>query len=165
MQFNYGYGKVSKQFEIDDKNILMELHQNKVNMELTGAEEVQRALKNPIASKKLSEIVNIGEKIVIITSDITRPMPSKTVLPYILKELYTAGLKDEDITIVFALGSHRKQKEEEKKYLVGEDIYSRINCIDSDVNDCVRMGVTQMGTPVDIFKTVAEADRRICLGI
>jgi nickel-dependent lactate racemase len=164
MHFKYGFGKGYKEFDIDDKNILMELKQNEVCIELTGADEVKRALNNPIGSKKISEIVKPGESIVIITSDITRPMPSKIVLPHLLEELISAGVKYEDITIVFALGSHRKHREEEKEYLVGEEIYNKVKCIDSDPDDCMCMGVTSRGTPVDIFGAVAKADRRICLG-
>lgn len=163
MHFKFGYGKGCNEFDIDDKNILMELRQNEVEIGLTGAEEVRNALNNPIGSERLSDIVKPGEKIVIITSDITRPLPSKTVVPEVIDEILKAGVNAEDITVVFALGSHRKHKEEEKKYLVGEDIYNRFKCIDSDVNDCVRLGVTSRGTPVDIFSAVANADRRICL--
>lgn len=164
MKFKYGFGKQYKEFEIDEKNILMEVRQNTVEVGLTGADEVKRALQNPIGTPKLSQIVKPGERTVIITSDITRPMPSKVVLPPLIEELLEAGLKYEDITIVFALGSHRKHSEDEKKYLVGEEIYQKIRCVDSDVEDCVHMGVTSSGTPVDIFSEVAKADRRICLG-
>ncbi|MCX8130688.1 MAG: nickel-dependent lactate racemase [Clostridia bacterium] len=164
MQFKYGFGKTYKEFSIEDKNVLMELRQNEVKIELSGSEEVARAIKNPIDTKRLSEIVKRGERIVIITSDITRPMPSKIVLPPLIEELASGGIKDEDIKIVFALGSHRKHTEEEMKYLVGEDIYSRIKCVDSDPEDCMRLGSTSSGTPVDIYSEVAKADRRICLG-
>jgi len=164
MQFKYGYGKGYKTFNIDDKNVLMELKQNKLDIGMVGEKEVRRALANPIGSIKLSEIVKPGEKVVIVTSDITRPMPSRVVIPPVLEELELAGVKLEDITVVFALGSHRKHTEDEKKYLVGEDVYNKVRCIDSDPNDCKHMGMTKRGTPVDIFRTVAEADRRICLG-
>jgi len=66
--------------------------------------------------------------------------------------------------VVFALVSHRKHTEEEKKYLVGEEVYNKVQCVDSDPSDFVHMGVTSRGTPVDIFSAVAKADRRICLG-
>lgn len=164
MDFKYGFGKGYKEFNIDDKNILMELRQNELSVELTGAEEVRRAIENPICSKRLFEIVKKGEKIVIITSDITRPMPSKIVVPEIVNELLKAGVEYSDITVVFALGSHRNHTEDEMKYLVGEDIYSKVNCIDSNAKNCVHLGTTSMGTPVDIFDVVAKADRRICLG-
>lgn len=65
---------------------------------------------------------------------------------------------------MFALGSHRHHTPEEMKKLAGERAYAEIKCVDSDLTDCVHMGVTSHGTPVDVFRTVAEADRRICLG-
>lgn len=164
MDFKYGFGKTYREFSIEDKNVLMELRQNNIKTELTGAEEVRRAIEAPIGSPRLCEIVKRGEKIVIITSDITRPMPSKTVLPEVIRELLKAGVDYDSITVVFALGSHRKHSEEEKKYLVGEEVYSKIKCVDSNPDDVVHLGVTSRGTPVDIFRTVAEADRRICLG-
>ena len=125
---------------------------------------VREALKYPIASPLLRETVKPGEKIAVITSDITRPMPTWEVMPAVLDELYAAGVPADDITLVFALGSHRAHTEEEKKHLAGERAYSEIKCIDSDPNDCIRLGTTKAGTPVDITRVVAEADRRICLG-
>jgi nickel-dependent lactate racemase len=122
------------------------------------------ALKNPINSETLENIVKTGERIVIITSDITRPMKSRVVLPYILQELQNANVGQDDITIVLALGSHRKHTDEEKIHLVGEEVYNTIKIIDSDMNDCKNFGTCKNGTPVDIFTPVAEADRIICLG-
>ena len=164
MKMELGFGKGKVDFEINKGNVIDILEPNNVNFDRTGKEEVVRALQNPIGSKRLREIVKPGEKIAIITSDITRPMPSKLVIPEILTELVGAGVAEKDITIVFALGCHRKHTEEEMKYLVGENIYSSIKCVDSDMNDCIHMGTTSYGTPVDIFRVVAEADRRICLG-
>ena len=125
---------------------------------------MEHALQNPINSKRLSEIVKPGKKIAIITSDITRPMPSKIVLPPVIKEIEKAGCSLEDVTIVFGLGSHRKHTEEEKKNLVSEEIYNKIKCVDSDPSECRHLGETSRGTPVDIFSVVADADYRICLG-
>lgn len=164
MRFKYGYGRGYREFDIPDGNIMAELSQNDVCVGLTGIDEVRRALREPIASKKLSELVSSGEKVVIVTSDITRPMPTRTVLPAILEELQAAGVRYEDITVVFALGSHRKHTEEEMKYLVGDDIYEKIRCVDSDVNRCRMLGTTSRGTPVEIFEEVSDADRIICLG-
>ncbi len=165
MKCELGYGKGSVTFEIPDKNFMGELLPNDMTYVRTGVEEVLYALKNPIGTARLSEIVKPGEKVVIITSDITRPMPSHIVLPPVLDELRAAGVREEDILIVLALGSHRKHTEEEKRYLVGDTVYhSKVKIMDSDMNSCVNLGVCENGTPVDIFKPVVEADRIICLG-
>lgn len=164
MEFKLGFGKQQISFDIAPENLIGVLEPNTVEVELTGEAEVRRALSAPIASAPISSLVKAGEKIAIITSDITRPMPSRVVLPPLLEELQAAGVRDDDITVVFALGSHRKHTEDEKKYLVGEEVYNRVRCIDLDVNDCVPLGTTSTGTPVNIFRPVVEADRRICLG-
>jgi len=159
-----GYGKNKVEITIPDDKYLGTLVPNNVEIGLTGMEEVARSLQEPIGSPKLSEIVKPGEKIVIVTSDVTRPIPSYKVLPPVLDELAAAGCSDDDITVVFALGSHGGHSEERKRSLVGDAIYDRVKCIDSDMGNVKRMGVTSKGTPVDIFTPVAEADRVICLG-
>ena len=164
MNISLGFGKGKLDFAVDEKRVAGILQPNCVDIGLAGKDEVKRAIENPIGSARLKDIVKPGEKIVIITSDITRPMPSKLVIPEILEELMQANININDITIVLALGSHRKHTVDEMKYLVGDEVYSKIKCIDSDINDCVHMGDTSYGTPVDIFRVVAEADRRICLG-
>ncbi|PLX31044.1 MAG: transcriptional regulator, partial [Clostridiales bacterium] len=163
MELKYGKGKLA--FEIDPKNHLGTLLPNEKENVLTGRDEVKRALENPIGTKRLREIVSKGEKVAIVTSDITRPMPSKTVLPLVVEELKSGGIEEDDIIVVFALGSHRKHSEEEKRMLAGDEVFeSRVKLVDSDAEDCVNLGVCGKGTPVDIFKPVAEADRVVCLG-
>lgn len=164
MKLSFGFGAGTQEAEVPEKNLLGVLHANEVELGLTGEAEVRRVLAEPISSPRLGEIVRPGEKIAIVTSDITRPMPTYKVMPALLDELYAAGVKAEDITLVFALGSHRKHTDEERKKLAGERAWKEIACVDSDPADCVHMGVTAAGTPVDITRVVAEADRRICLG-
>lgn len=164
MKIKLGFGTTEQEVELPQKNILNILTPGQVEYALTGEEEVKRALEHPIGSPRLREIVKPGEKIAIVTSDITRSMPSWTVMPPLLDELYAAGAKPEDITLIFALGSHRTHTEEEKKKLAGERAYAEIRCEDSDPLDCIHLGRTIHGTPVDITRRVAKADRRICLG-
>lgn len=164
MKLSFGFGAGTQEVEVPDKNLLGVLHANEVELGLTGEDEVRRALAEPIGSPRLREIVRPGEKIAIVTSDVTRPMPTYKVMPALLDELYAAGIRPEDITLVFALGSHRRHTEEERKKLAGERAFAEIACVDCDPADCVHMGVTAAGTPVDVTRVVAEADRRICLG-
>ena len=170
MNIKLGYGTGFQSANVPEKNILKTLKPNEVSRTGNPASSgdpatlVIEALANPIGSPALGEILNPGEKIAIITSDITRPMPTWQVLPHVLDELYSAGVSPEDITLVFALGSHRPHTEEEKMKLAGARAYGEIACVDSNPLDCIHMGTTSRGTPIDITRAVAEADRRICLG-
>ncbi len=160
----FGLGTGVQEARVPKEDLLDVLRANEVPAGLTGEAEVRRALAEPIGSPRLGEIVRPGERIAIITSDITRPMPTWTVMPALLEELYAAGVRAGDITLVFALGSHRPHTQEEMRHLAGERAWNEIACVDSDPADCVHLGVTAAGTPVDITRVVAEADRRICLG-
>ena len=164
MKLEIGFGSTPQFVEIPDENIMGILEPNRVEVDRTGVDAVMYALENPIGTPRLGEIVKPNEKIAIITSDITRPFPSYVVLPLLLDELYAAGIHKKDITLVFALGSHRTHTPEEMKRLAGERVYNEIRCVDGDPHNYVHMGETKSGTPVDITRVVAEADRRICLG-
>ena len=164
MKVEIGFGTGVETLWVPDENLQDILLLNRVEFQLTGEAEVRRALEEPIGTPKLREIVKPGEKIVIITSDLTRPMPTAAVMPALMAELDAANVNGKDVTVVFGLGSHRPQTEEEKRHLAGDAAYSLYTCVDSNPNDCVRLGTTSRGTPVDITRVVAQADRRICLG-
>lgn len=164
MELSFKIGTRTETVRVPDEAVLGVLEPNDVPVGLTGQAEVRRALAQPIGTPRLREIVRPGEKVAIVTSDITRPMPTWTVLPPVLEELYGAGVRPEDITLVFALGSHRKHTPKEMAHLAGEQAWGQIRCVDLDVGNCVHVGTTSRGTPVDIDRRVAEADRRICLG-
>lgn len=164
MKLEFGFGTGVQSVEVTEKNLMGILMSNDVPRELTNEAEVARALENPIGAPRLKDIVKPGEKIAIITSDITRPCPTYRIMPALLDELYAAGCDPKDLTLVFALGSHRRHTPEEMKKLAGERAFAEIRCVDSDPDDCVHLGDTDAGTPVDIARSVAEADRRICLG-
>ena len=164
MDVLFGYAKEKINVTIPDENYMATLVPNHVELGLTGEEEVIRSLKSPIGTPRLKDMVTPGQKIAIITSDITRPMPSYKVIPHVLDELHEAGVKDKDVTVVFALGSHGGHTEERMRHMVGDKVFETVKCIDSDMNDTKHLGTTSRGTPVDIFTPVAEADFKICMG-
>ena len=164
MKISFGFGASAQDAEVPEKNLIGVLRANEVPAGLTGEAEVLRALHEPIGSPRLKDIVRPGETVAVVTSDITRPMPTWKVMPALLDELCAGGVRAEDITVVFALGSHRPHTDEEKRTLVGERAFREVRCVDSDSAQYVHMGATKAGTPVDIARPVAEADRRICLG-
>jgi nickel-dependent lactate racemase len=164
MDFELGYGKTTVRVSVPKKNLQAVLLPNDIEVSQSEQEIVGQSLQNPIASKRLRDIVKKGQTVSIVTSDITRPMPSYKVLPQVLDELRAGGVEDKDITVVLALGSHRGHSEEEKRALIGSEVFDRVLCIDSDMDHCMTLGTTAQGTPADIFVPVAKADVRVLLG-
>lgn len=163
MKLEFGFGSGIQTVEVPENNLLGILRANEIPAGQVGQAAVRMALDAPIGAPVIEQVVHPGETVAIVTSDITRPCPTWNILPALLDRLYGAGIRREDITLVFALGSHRKHTEQERARLAGERAFREIRCIDSDADDCVHLGVTDVGTPVDIFRPVAEADRVICI--
>ena len=94
MKVEFGYGKGVQTVDIPDKNLDQILVANDIEHARRGPDAVVYALENPIGSPRLKDLVKPGQKICIITSDISRPIPSFDVIPSILDELYLAGCKN-----------------------------------------------------------------------
>jgi len=130
------------------------------------AEEVRRALAAPIGTPPLAECVRAGERVVIVTSDITRYTGSEIYLPILVEELNRIGITDADIAVVIALGIHRKQTEQEHRKILGA-LFGRVAVYDHECDDpaqLVDLGTTTSGLPAQINRRVIEADRVIVTG-
>ncbi len=122
------------------------------------------ALAHPIGSRPLRTLVSPGQRVAIVTSDVTRPCPSGRLLPLVMDELTAGGVALSDVTVVFGLGTHRAHSRAEQAALAGP-AFDRVRCIDSDPADVVRVGTTARGTPVEVFRPVHEANVRVLLGV
>ncbi|NLC43291.1 MAG: nickel-dependent lactate racemase [Clostridiales bacterium] len=161
---SFGFGHGEQLVKIASDNLLDVLTANKVDVPFDETLIIRQALENPIGAIPLHEIELDGKSIAIITSDITRPCPTAKLMPLLLDALYAGGAKKENISLVFALGCHRHHSMEEQKMLAGTRAWEEVRCVDSNPDDCVYMGRTKRGTPVNITRVVAEADIRICIG-
>jgi nickel-dependent lactate racemase len=166
MKILFKFAREAAEVDIPDRNLIADLHPAKEPGAGPADEAalVEAALAGPIGTPRLSGIVRRGEKVIVVTSDITRPMPSYRVLPGVIAELLRGGVEEKDITVVLGLGSHRPHTDAERGKLVGADLAGRIRVVDSDPDDTILCGTTKRGTPVRVDRTVAGADRRVLLG-
>jgi len=119
------------------------------------------SLQNPIASLPLARLARNRRNAVVVIPDMTRPLPTSTVLPMILDELNAGGLKDCSIKAIVALGTHRPMTEKEIQNMVGKDVFNRIEVKNHAWNDekqLMCLGKTANGTWIDVNKEVYEAD-------
>lgn len=108
-----------------------------------------------------------GEKVVIVTSDITRYTGSEIYLPLLVERLNRQGITDRDIEILIALGIHRKQTPHEHEKILGP-LHGRIAVIDHDCDNhgtLAFLGKTGSGIEVSINRRALEADRLILTGV
>lgn len=128
---------------------------------------IRAALRNPIGSPALSQMVHPGQKVVVVHTDITRATPNDRLLPVLLAELEAAGIAPADITLLNGLGTHRPQTDAELRQMLGSAVVDRYRCIQHNCYDdanLVSLGETSLGHPVRINRTYLEADVRILTG-
>lgn len=159
------YGTSGLKVDIPTRNLLGTLTPSDPVLPPSENGEIERALENPKGSPRLEEMVRPGMNVVIMASDITRPSPTAKLLPPLISRLNGAGVKDSQITVMFGMGIHRSHTTEEKKALVGADIFRRVRCVDStESGDFVLVGTTSRGTPVEVNRLVSECDFLIGTG-
>ena len=99
--FPYGKEKLSYQFEVQELSGVLTSSIEEYEPEFDETVLVENALENPVGSVKLSELAKGKQSIVIIASDHTRPVPSKIIMPAMLKEI-RKGNPEANITILIA---------------------------------------------------------------
>jgi len=157
---------VTTRVEIDDRNLLFyAVHRTTAKIP-DQAGVIQRALENPIGTKKLEDLVKPDHSVVIMVDDITRPTPTVKILPHIIEKIEQVGIPDEAVHIFMAIGTHRPMTEEELCIKLGDGVRKRYRITNRDYRegDFVSLGQTESGTPIEIDREVLEADFKIAVG-
>jgi nickel-dependent lactate racemase len=127
--------------------------------------EFQAAVRRPIASLPLKELITSTDKVALVVPDITRPFPSNRVLPWLFAEL--AHVPRENFTIHLGNGSHRLETEQEIVALLGADIAAQYRVVNHNALDRSTLelaGHDPDGQPVYFDRDYVLADKRIALG-
>jgi nickel-dependent lactate racemase len=128
---------------------------------------LRRALREPIGSQPLGSLVSSDDQVVIVHSDITRATPNDRILPVLLEELSSSGITREQVKLLNALGTHRRQTPAELRSMLGDAIVERYRCLQHDAYDdanLVFLGKTSHGHPVRVNRLLLESDVRILTG-
>lgn len=128
-------------------------------------EKIKEHIKNPLGTENLSNLAKDKEKIVIVVDDMTRTTPVSKILPYVIKELYSVNIKDDQITILLALGAHKPMSREDCIKKLGKDITDGFNIENHHpYENLIDLGKSKLGTPIHINKTYYESDLKISIG-
>ena len=164
MIVNLAYGRTGLPVEFpDDRTTVIEPTYVDGLPDQAGA--VRQALEHPVGSAPLRDRVRPDQTVAISVCDVTRPMPSATVLPVVLEAL--SHVPADRIAIMIASGTHRATTRDELVEMLGADIVDRNRIVVHDAFDeaqLVSLGEVDGGVPVWLNRTWVEADVRITTG-
>lgn len=160
------YGKTEVCARIPTRNFLDSIEPKERGGVADSKAEIERALSQPIGTKRLKELAKAGDRVAIVVDDATRATPSYLMILPLLKELNEAGVKDEDIKVIFGCGTHRPVNPKETKKLLGDEALSRVKAINHNckAEDLVSLGKTSYGTKVYVNRVFAEAEVKVLAG-
>jgi len=161
------YGSSTRTVSIPAANLAWLVGPKSVPPVADVAEAVRQALRTPIGSPTLPELVaRHGKDTVILIDDNTRTTPQQQILPVLLDELNAAGVPDGSITGLVALGTHRPMSRTECAEHYGAEVLSRIQVenLSQDPADFVDLGTTPMGIPISVSRRYLESDLSIAVG-
>ncbi|MBO5912821.1 MAG: nickel-dependent lactate racemase [Clostridia bacterium] len=164
----FPYGKEFLEYDFNDNELIGVLESSIEEYKPLGTAEelVKAAMENPIGSPRLSELAKGKKNIVIIASDHTRPVPSKVIIPPMLREI-REGNPDAEITILIATGCHRGTTRDELVAKFGEEIVDSVNIY---VHDCdereklVNLGKLPSGGDCEVNSIAVNADLLVAEG-
>ena len=167
-EFMLPYGKETLKAEIEESHLagvlLSELHSYKAPK--SGPELVQEALEHPIGTPRLCDMAVGKKKIVVISSDHTRPVPSHIIMPLLLAEI-RKGNPEAEITILISTGLHRPTTKDELEATLGPEIINKEHIVVHDCDDkdnMVYLGKLPSGGDLIINRLAAEADLLVAEG-
>jgi len=165
IQLKYGHHIVSCHLPDDVRSNVLEPPNNAPVPSIEQA--LISSINKPVHSESLSSMITAGEKITIVVPDKTRQCVLDRILPVLYDHLITHGAIDENITILFANGTHQAQSDKEMEQLLGSFLWKKLrveqhNSLDD--NSLEYVGTTSRGTEVHVNKLVTEADLVITVG-
>ncbi len=127
--------------------------------------EIRKAFANPIGQEPIRKLAEGKRTAVIAVDDLTRPTQAHRFLPFIVEELNKGGIKDKDIKIVMAIGSHRPLMKSDQEKKLGKEMANRFPVFNHHpYENLVGVGTTSRGTPVQVNRHFVEADVKIGVG-
>jgi nickel-dependent lactate racemase len=167
MRLDLAYGRTGLAVELPDDAPLTVLEPRFVPGLPDEQAAILAALRKPRSSPPLREVVGSTDRVAVVFSDLTRPMPNDRVLPPLLDELSLAGVPDEQIVLINGLGTHRGQSEAELRQMLGNTVVDRYRIVQHDAwneDDLVGVAHNRAGRKVRINRAYLEASVRILTG-
>ena len=126
---------------------------------------IRKAFANPIGTKTIRELARGKKEVAILFDDMSRATPTAVLIPYILEELAAAGIPDDNIRFIAAIGAHGSMNGIDFRKKLGDEVMGRFLVYNHNpYENCTPLGVSSQGTPMSINSEFMACDLKIGIG-
>ncbi|MFW6126481.1 MAG: lactate racemase domain-containing protein, partial [Chloroflexota bacterium] len=128
-------------------------------------EGIRKAFQNPIGTGTIRELARGKSQVAILFDDMSRATPTATLIPYVLEELAAAGIPDDNIRFIAAIGAHGSMNGIDFRKKLGDEVMARFLVYNHNpYENCTPLGSTSRCTPVAVNAEFMSCDLKIGLG-
>ena len=126
---------------------------------------IRKAFANPIGTRTIKELAKGKKEVVILFDDMSRATPTAVMIPYVLEELAAAGIADDNIRFIAAIGAHGSMNGIDFRKKLGDEVMGRFLVYNHNpYENCTPLGASSQGIPISINSEVMSCDLKIGLG-
>lgn len=126
---------------------------------------IRKAFANPIGTRTIKELAKGKKEVAILFDDMSRPTPTAVLIPYVLEELAAAGIADDNIRFIAAIGAHGTMNGIDFRKKLGDEIMGRFLVYNHNpYENCTPLGVSRHGTPISVNSEFMACDLKIGIG-
>lgn len=135
------------------------------NRSALKSDEIKAAITSPIGMPPIRDLARGKKEVVIVFDDMSRVTRIAEIVPFVLEELAAAGITDDNIRFIMALGSHGAANRLDFEKKLGREVVASFPVYNHNpFNNCIRVGTTSYGVDVCLNAEVVHCDFKIAVG-
>lgn len=130
-----------------------------------GEDGIRKAFANPIGTRTIKELARGKREVAILFDDMTRATPTAVIIPYVLEELAAAGIPDDNIRFIAAIGAHGSMNGIDFRKKLTDEVMDRFLVYNHNTyENCTPLGISTQGIHISINSEVMACDLKIGIG-
>ena len=159
------YGDTELEIDFPNSWDVTVCHMHGHNASPLSEDGIRKAFASPIGTKTIKELAKGEKEVVILFDDMSRATPTAVMIPYVLEELAAAGIHDDNIRFIAAIGAHGSMNGIDFRKKLGDEVMGRFLVYNHNpYENCTPLGMSSRGIPISINSEVMCCDLKIGLG-
>ena len=159
------YGDIELEIDFPDSWDVTVCHMRGHDAPPLSEDGIRKAFRIPIGTRTIKELAKGKREVAILFDDMSRATPSAVMIPYVLEELAAAGIADDNIRFIAAIGAHGSMNGIDFRKKLGDEVMGRFLVYNHNpYENCTPLGTSSQGIPISINSEVMSCDLKIGIG-